>query len=227
MAIGQGYVEVTPLQLVSAYAAIANNGFLYRPYIVRKIENREGETVKEYQPELVRKIELPPGVFEATKEGLFQVANAPGGTAIVSGHIKMTVISGMTGTAQVRAFTDIMSQKCEKMPYLYRHHGWFVGYAPRENPQIAVVALAEHSCHGTAGAPLVREVIEAYLTKQAALAGDVLPADLMHAQALKSGRMAAAEAKKKEKVVPMEEAEETLAPPPLEIPEPGQKKSSN
>lgn len=219
VAIGQGYVEVTPLQLVSAYAAIANNGFLYRPYIVRKIENREGETVKEFQPELVRKIELPPGVFEATKEGLFQVANAPGGTAIVSGHSKMTVISGKTGTAQVRAFADIMSQKCENMPYQFRHHGWFVGYAPRENPQIAVVALAEHSCHGTAGAPVVRDVVEAYLTKQAALAGDILPADLLHAQQLKSGRMAAAETKKKEKVVPEQESEETLAPPPLDVPE--------
>ncbi len=214
VAIGQGFVEVTPLQLVAAYAAIANNGFLYRPFVVKRIENREGETVKDYQSELVRKIDLPQEVFELTKEGLFQVANAPGGTAIVSGHSKITEISGKTGTAQVRAFTDIMSMKCENMPYDYRHHGWFVGYAPRQNPQIAVVALAEHACHGTAGAPLVREVIETYLTKQAALAGDVLPADVMHSKGLKVGRMAAVE--KKKEFVPAE-TEESLAPPPVEV----------
>ncbi len=229
VAIGQGYVEVTPLQLVSAFAAIANNGFLYRPFIVRRIENREGETVKEFQPELVRKIELPPNVFENTREGLFQVANAPGGTAIFSGHSKMTSISGKTGTAQVRAFADIMSSKCETMPYLYRHHGWFVGYAPRENPQIAVVALAEHSCHGTAGAPIVREVIEAHLTKQAALAGDLLPADLLRVQQLKSGRMAAAnteDLKKKAKHEVVEEGE-ALAPPPVELPNAAAKNNVN
>ncbi len=218
VSIGQGYVEVTPLQLVAAYAAIANNGFLYRPFIVKRIENREGETVKDYQPELVRKIDLPEEVFELTKEGLFQVANAPGGTAIVSGHSKITEISGKTGTAQVRAFADIMSTKCEKMPYEYRHHGWFVGYAPRKNPQIAVVALAEHSCHGTAGAPLVRDVIEAYLTKQAALAGDVLPADVLHTKGLqKASRVAAAQVEKKKEEAALEENEEGLAPPPVEL----------
>ncbi len=228
VAIGQGYVEVTPLQMVAAYAAISNNGFLYRPFVIRRMENRDGETVKEFQPELVRKIDLPQDVFDNVKEGLFEVANSPGGTAIVSGHSKITSISGKTGTAQVRAFTDIMSQKCENMPYENRHHGWFVGYAPRENPQIAVVALAEHACHGTAGAPLVREVIESYLTKQAALAGDPLPADVLHSKMAKTGRIAAAteETPKKTKKVaePLEqESEEALPAPPVELPGAGKK----
>ncbi|MCX6102775.1 MAG: penicillin-binding protein 2 [Proteobacteria bacterium] len=165
IAIGQGYVSATPIQLANAYAAIGNGGFLYKPYLVKKIEKRNGEMIKEFHPELKRKIEIPQEVFDAVKEGLYQVANAPGGTAIVSGHSKKVAISGKTGTAQVRSFTDIMKKKCEAMPIKDRHHGWFVGYAPRENPEIAVAVIAEHACHGTAAAPIARAVIEAYFDK--------------------------------------------------------------
>ncbi|NBY19545.1 penicillin-binding protein 2 [bacterium] len=166
IAIGQGYISATPIQLANAYAAIGNGGFLYKPYIVKKIEKRNGELIKEFHPELKRKIEIAPEVFESVKDGLYQVANSPGGTAIVSGHSKKVVISGKTGTAQVRAFSDIMRMKCESMPIKDRHHGWFVGYAPRDNPEIAVAVIAEHSCHGTAAAPIVRDVIEAYFNKK-------------------------------------------------------------
>jgi len=170
VSIGQGYVDVTPIQLVTGYAAIGNGGFVYRPYLVRRIEGRTGEVIKEYQPELIRKIEIPNEVFDAVKEGLFKVVNEPGGTAFLS-KSKLTQISGKTGTAQVRNFSKMMEVKCEKLPYYDRHHGWFVGYAPRENPQIAVVVIAEHSCHGSSAGPVVREVIDAYMMKQAALSG--------------------------------------------------------
>ncbi len=166
IAIGQGYVSTTPIQLANAYAAIGNGGFLYKPYIVKKVEKRNGELIKEFHPELKRKIEIPQEVFDTVKEGLYQVANAPGGTAIVSGHSKKIAISGKTGTAQVRSFSDIMRMKCESMPIKDRHHGWFVGYAPKENPEIAVAVIAEHACHGTAAAPIVRDVIEVYFDKK-------------------------------------------------------------
>lgn len=166
VSIGQGYVNVTPLQLVNAYAAIGTSGFLYRPYVVRSIEKPNGEVLKEFHPELIRKIDLPTEVFDAVKQGLFEVANKPGGTAIISGHSKKTVMSGKTGTAQVRAFGNIMGVKCENLPNKDRHHGWFVGYAPRDNPEIAVVALAEHACHGSSAAPIVRDVIDTYIDKK-------------------------------------------------------------
>ena len=51
------------------------------------------------------------------------------------------------------------------LPEKQRHHGWFVGYAPKDQPEIAVVALAEHSCHGSSAAPIVRDVVEAYFDK--------------------------------------------------------------
>jgi penicillin-binding protein 2 len=167
VAIGQGYVDVTPIQLVSAYSAIGNMGFLYRPYLVKKIETRNGELLKEFTPELKSKIEVPSEVFQVVKEGLAKVANEPGGTAYSSRSTK-TIISGKTGTAQVRAFSDIKNAKCENMDIKDRHHGWFVGYAPKDNPQIAVVAIAEHSCHGTAAAPIVKAVIDTFMVKQQA-----------------------------------------------------------
>ena len=67
VAIGQGYVAATPLQLATAYAAIANGGFVYRPYVIRRIESRNGEMIKEFQPELIRKVEVPSEAFDAVK----------------------------------------------------------------------------------------------------------------------------------------------------------------
>ena len=165
-AIGQGFVNITPIQLVNAYATIATEGTRYKPFLIRRVERPNGDLVREYKPEKQAQISLAPEVWKAVKEGLFQVVNQPGGTAVVSGRSKKVIISGKTGTAQVRGFSDISKVKnCMALPVNQRHHGWFVGYAPRENPEIAVVALAEHSCHGSSAAPIVRDVIEAYFDK--------------------------------------------------------------
>jgi penicillin-binding protein 2 len=166
VAIGQGFVAITPIQLVSGYAAIANGGFLYRPFLVKRIEGRGGEAINEFQPELIRKIELAPEIIESVKQGLFEVTNTPTGTAHYSGRSREVVISGKTGTAQVRRFSDITKTKCDALPKQDRHHGWFVGYAPRENPEITVVTIAEHACHGYAAAQVVRDVIEAHFRKK-------------------------------------------------------------
>jgi len=165
-AIGQGYVTITPIQLVNAYAAIANNGVRFKPFLIRRIERPNGELIKEFKPEQELDIRLESSVWKEIQEGLFQVVNSKGGTASYSGRSSKTVISGKTGTAQVRGFSDISKIKnCNALPFNQRHHGWFVGYAPRENPEIAVVALAEHSCHGSSAAPVVRDVIESYFDK--------------------------------------------------------------
>ena len=166
VAIGQGYVTVNPLQLALAFAAIGNGGFVYRPYIVKRVERRDGAVLKEFQPELIRKIDVASEVFERVKEGLFQVVNAPWGTGARS-RSDITLLSGKTGTAQVVRFADIASIKCEEQERRFRHHGLFAGYAPRDNPEIAVVAVAEHSCHGSSAGPVVKEVVEAYMRKKA------------------------------------------------------------
>jgi penicillin-binding protein 2 len=76
-------------------------------------------------------------------------------------------MAGKTGTAQVRSMSSKeLFARCEEMPYKDRHHGIFVGYAPFDNPKIAVAAVVEHGCHGSsAAAPVVRDVITTYMKK--------------------------------------------------------------
>ncbi|MBY0371045.1 hypothetical protein K2X33_10185, partial [bacterium] len=97
----------------------------------------------------------------------FEVVNRPWGTAVRT-HSSLVEISGKTGTSQVKA---TVKMACEKLPVEDRHHGWFVGYAPRENPEIAVAVIAEHSCHGSVAGPVAKAVIEAYIKKKNAEAG--------------------------------------------------------
>lgn len=163
VAIGQGFVDVTPLQLVAAYAAIGSEGFLYRPFLVSEVLGEDGKPEKSFQPQLVRKIGIDAGHFKTVKEGLLEVVKSGTG---VRARSQWTSVAGKTGTAQVRTFSNIKSVKCEDLPYDDRDHGWFVGYAPTEKPEIAVVAIAEHSCHSAVAAPLVKEVVEFYLKKK-------------------------------------------------------------
>lgn len=76
-------------------------------------------------------------------------------------------MAGKTGTSQVMGFAanDIYN-KCENRPLYQRHNGWFVAWAPADNPEITVAALAQHSCHGATGAgPMVRDTVRAYFEK--------------------------------------------------------------
>src|SRR5205085_5204986 len=69
-AIGQGNLEVTPLQLIAGAAAIANNGSLYRPQIVRTLTDSSGQTVKEVEPELIRQVPVDPRYLAVVREGM-------------------------------------------------------------------------------------------------------------------------------------------------------------
>ncbi|MNJ94627.1 Penicillin-binding protein 2B [compost metagenome] len=173
-AIGQGFVNVTPLSMAVAYNAIGTEGKVVKPFIIRKIIDQDGKVLKENFPQTVRDLQQvqPNGIrvsqetFKVVKEGMRRVGNGDRGTAK---HWKIpgVQIAGKTGTAQVMGFSaDQIYSRCENRPIHMRHHGWFVGYAPADNPEITVAALAEHSCHGGPGAaPIVRDVILAYFQK--------------------------------------------------------------
>jgi penicillin-binding protein 2 len=77
-------------------------------------------------------------------------------------------MGGKTGTTQVRSFSsDDLYTDCSMRPLHLRHHGWFVAFAPIENPEITIAVLAEHACHGASGAaPVARDIVAAYLKKQ-------------------------------------------------------------
>ncbi len=173
-AIGQGFVLTTPLQMALAFNAIGLEGKLYRPFIVKKLTDHKDNTVEEFEPKLIKDltIEDENGFhidrkhFKIVKEGLRLVSNGEFGTARWH-RIPGIEIAGKTGTSQVKSFTaDQIYEKCHERPIDERHHGWFVGYAPADNPEITVAVLAEHACAGSSGgAPVVRDVIKAYFEK--------------------------------------------------------------
>lgn len=165
VAIGQGYVTVTPLQLANMMATVANGGTLYRPRIVDKVESANTGVVKEYGPEKIHTVDLKPSTLERVRGALADVVGSPAGTG-GSARSNVVSIAGKTGTAQVVEMKGGYV-KTEQLAYLNRDHAWFVSYAPVENPQIAVVVLVEHGGHGaSAAAPLAKKVIEKYIALQ-------------------------------------------------------------
>lgn len=165
ISIGQGFDLVTPLQMAMGYAAIANNGKLWRPYVVQRIEGASANEVDGVGPKLKRKIPIDQRWFELVKKALAAVVEDPRGT----GHgIRDSVIhiAGKTGTAQVVHVAQGANRKLlEKLTRSKdKDHAWFIGYAPASEARICVAAIVEHGGHGaSAAAPLVRKVILAYL----------------------------------------------------------------
>jgi penicillin-binding protein 2 len=167
VAIGQGYLTVTPLQLANMMAALANGGTLYRPRVVDKIESVDGTVVREYGPEKIRTISLKPATLERLHKALADVVKGPGGTGAAA-RSSVVEIAGKTGTAQVVEMKGGAYVKSEQLAYFNRDHAWFVAYAPAQNPKIALVTLVEHGGHGgDAAAPLAKKVIEKYMELQA------------------------------------------------------------
>jgi penicillin-binding protein 2 len=165
VAIGQGYVTVTPLQLANMMAAVANGGKLYRPYVVNKVESVDGTTVREYGPELIRTIELKPDTLTRVRAALADVVSAPHGTGAAA-RSSVVSIAGKTGTAQVVEMKGGYV-KTEHLAYINRDHAWFVSYAPVENPQVAIAVLVEHGGHGgDAAAPMAKKVFEKFIEIQ-------------------------------------------------------------
>jgi penicillin-binding protein 2 len=160
--IGQGEINVTPLQQAVAYAAIANGGAVLRPQIVRRIESPEGKLLREFQPEVVRKVGLKDGSLELIREGLVAVVNEQGGTGYRS-RLADVELAGKTGTAQVQKLGQKQKLDPTTVAYLSRDHAWFASYAPASDPEIVVVVLNEHGGWGAeAAAPAASKVMAAY-----------------------------------------------------------------
>ncbi|MBW4437561.1 MAG: hypothetical protein KME04_10525 [Pleurocapsa minor GSE-CHR-MK-17-07R] len=152
MAIGQGYVQVTPLQVTRWTAAIANGGTLYRPHLVSYTGLLGGEPTPAYEPEGID-LDLQPEVIDMLHSGMCAVTNTQAGTAefvFRNSPLQALGVCGKTGTAQTGG---------PGTP----SHAWFASYAPQDNPQIAVVVLVETSGEGSGvAAPIARQVHEYY-----------------------------------------------------------------
>jgi penicillin-binding protein 2 len=159
VAIGQGYVLATPIQLASMIATVATDGTVYRPHLVKRIVDPEGKTVREFQPEVLRRTNISPANFKAVKEGLLAVVNEPHGTGSTA-RLYEVKVAGKTGTSQVVKLND---KKGGDIPYEHRDHALFVAFAPFDKPEVAVAVVVEHGEHGgSAAAPIAGKILRAY-----------------------------------------------------------------
>lgn len=164
IAIGQGYLEVTPVQLAVAMAAVGNGGTRYQPYLVEEIEAREGyhEGLR-FGPHKLGELGARPSTIRVLKEALWMVVNKDGGTARRA-RVEDFDVCGKTSTAQIHKAS--VGVKPKDLPREMRDHAWFSGFAPRDNPEIAYCVFIEHGGHGgDTAAPVVRKVLEVYRDK--------------------------------------------------------------
>ncbi len=144
-AIGQGFNLVTPLQAAMVMSQIAADGKRYKPHLVNRIVAPDGSTVKEFEPELLSKLDVPENVIKLVQDGLHDVTKY--GTAASSFRGFNIDIAGKTGTAENSHGRD---------------HGWFVAYGPFDNPNIVVAVIVEQGGFGSQSAvPIGRKILEA------------------------------------------------------------------
>ncbi|MBF1681670.1 MAG: penicillin-binding protein 2 [Selenomonas artemidis] len=144
-AIGQGFNLVTPLQAAMVVSEIAANGQRYRPHLVQRIVDVNGNTVREIKPELLSTLEVDPSVIHHVQEGLHSVTKLGTGTALFAGF--PVDIAGKTGTAENSQGRD---------------HSWFIAYGPYKNPNVVVAVIVEQGGFGSVAAgPIARRILEA------------------------------------------------------------------
>ncbi|AMN46726.1 hypothetical protein ACG33_06370 [Steroidobacter denitrificans] len=165
--IGQGYMSVTPLQLAHFTATIAARGRRFQPRMVRAIRDVESDQIREILP-----IALPPvtnsnpDAWDVAIGGMYDVANAPHGTARAAAAGTAYRIAGKSGTAQV--FTVAAHERMRKADELAEHlrdHALFVAFAPVEAPKLAVAVIIENAPGGGSAyaAPIARRILDVYL----------------------------------------------------------------
>jgi penicillin-binding protein 2 len=144
LAIGQGFLAVTPLQLAVAYSALANGGTVVRPHVADAVI--DGQSVKPLTFKPVRHLHMTD--LATIQQGLYDAANSPTGTSasVFSGF--PVPIAGKTGTAQAPTGSD---------------HSWYASWAPATNPKVVVVVLIVHGGFGAeAAAPAAKEIYQAF-----------------------------------------------------------------
>jgi len=160
VAIGQGYVTVTPLQMATMAATIANGGTRYRPQVVKRIEAPDGSVRREMAPEILGFADVEASVLDEVRAGMRDVVMSERGTG-KRGRVPGVAVAGKTGTAQVVSLSEATGKGGRERT---RDHAWFIAYAPVEAPTIAVACLVEHAGGGggAIAAPIVSQVLTHY-----------------------------------------------------------------
>jgi penicillin-binding protein 2 len=163
VAIGQGPVTVTPIQLAVAIGGLASGGEWHRPHLVKETSQEPG-----------RHADLHAENIAAIVSGMYGVVNE-GGTG-ASAHINGIQVCGKTGSAQ--RISNELAKSNRAIAEELKDNGWFVGFAPCDQPEIVVAALYEASEHGYLAAPIVRDVIKAYFDKKARISAVPKPPEV-------------------------------------------------
>jgi len=154
LSIGQGYISVTPLEVVTAFAAIANGGTLYKPKIVKEILDSERNVVEEINSEIVRKNFISPENLQIVREGMRKAVTGEGAPYASSVLLNSLVVAAAakTGTAQT------------PLPNYY--HNWITVFAPYDDPQIVLTIMVENVKDIQAVVlPIAKEVLNWYFTR--------------------------------------------------------------
>ncbi|HWP65723.1 MAG TPA: penicillin-binding protein 2 [Candidatus Limnocylindria bacterium] len=160
VAIGQGYVTVTPLQMAVVAATIANGGTRFRPQYVKRVEAPDGTLRREIMPEILGFADVDASVLEQVRAGMRDVVMSERGTG-KRARVPGIAVAGKTGTAQVVSLNEASGKGGRERT---RDHAWFIAYAPAEAPTVAVACLVEHAGGGggAIAAPIVGQVLERY-----------------------------------------------------------------
>jgi penicillin-binding protein 2 len=157
MTIGQGYVEVTPLQVAQMLAALGDNGVMHQPYVVSRITAANGAVVRAYPPVVKGTLPLSQSHLQDILKAMLGVTTEPTGTAADKFAGFRWPVGGKTGTAQAGALGP---------------HAWFAALAPLGHPRIALIVMVEHGGEGSqAAAPIARQILQTFFTQVPDLAG--------------------------------------------------------
>lgn len=177
--IGQGSVLVTPLQLATAIATLANRGVRLKPQLVRAMQDAKTGATQETVPETYGQIPLKDKQhLDIQIQNLTDVVHTNRGTAYGIGYNAPYKIAGKTGTAQVKGIAQGQSYSEKATPERFRDHALFVSFAPVGDPKVAVAVVVENGGHGSsAAAPIARKVMDhVILGKTTAAPGAAAPA---------------------------------------------------
>jgi penicillin-binding protein 2 len=161
VAIGQGYVSVTPLQMAQAVAVIGV-GKRYQPRIVLRSEGPDGAAVETFAIRAAEELSIRESALAEVRHGMVDVVNDNSGTG-KNAALESIEVAGKTGTSQVVSFGS-KRVKSKDLPLEHRDHAWFVAFAPAAAPEVALAVLVEHAeaGGGAVAAPLARQVLESY-----------------------------------------------------------------
>ena len=163
MAIGQGDVLGTPMQVLVSTAVVANGGYVVKPQFVQSMVDTQNRVQWEYEPVMPERLPVDPSLLFFVQKGMWHAVNGPAGTSGNS-RVEGITVAGKTGTAEFCAY-DPKIQDCAdrdhegNLPF----HAWYTAYAPYEDPEIVVTVFVYAGGEGsTTAIPVAQETLNAY-----------------------------------------------------------------